>query len=80
MQLTKEEKAWVKKLNKILAECPSTRMRFFTIGDSTIFIANDDTSDEWDLDNTDPLLEAQRHGSVANETLDFPMDVEGVCG
>jgi predicted nucleotidyltransferase len=80
MILTKEEKAWVKKVNKALAECPSNRLRFFTIGDSTIYIADNDTADEWDVDNTDPLLEAQRHDAVADETIEFPNDVEGACG
>ena len=80
MILTKEEKAWVKKVNKALAECPSDRMRFFTIGDPTIHIADNDTAEQWDIDNTDPLLEAQRHGSIAEETIEFPNDVEGVCG
>ena len=80
MILTKEEKAWVKKLNKHLADCPSSRMRFFTIGDPTIYIANNDTAEEWDLPNKDPLQEAQRHGSVAGETIEFPNGVEGVCG
>lgn len=80
MKLTKAEAAWVKKLNKVLAEAPSSRMRFFTIGDSTIYIADNDTAKEWDTDNTDPLLEAQRHDAIAKETIDFPGGVEGVCG
>lgn len=80
MILTKEEKAWVKKVNKALAECPSDRMRFFTIGDSTIHIADNDTAEEWELDNTDPLLEAQRHNAIADESIEFPNIVEGVCG
>lgn len=36
--LTKQEKAWVKKLNKLLAECPSDRIGFATIGDSDVFM------------------------------------------
>lgn len=80
MILTKEEKAWVKRLNKLLAQCPSDRMRFFTIGDSEIFIANNDTAEQWDLANGDPLLNAQRQGSVADESIHFPNAVEGVCG
>lgn len=80
MILTKEEKSWVKKVNKALAECPSDRLRFFTIGDSTIHIADNDTAEEWDLDNTDLLLEAQRHNAIADESIEFPNIVEGVCG
>lgn len=80
MKLTKEEKAWVKRVNKSLAECPSDRLRFFTIGYATIYIADKDTAEQWDIDNTDPLSEAQRHGAVAEETIEFPSDVEGVCG
>ncbi|AZS06304.1 hypothetical protein MED16_gp64 [Pantoea phage vB_PagS_MED16] len=81
MKLTAAEKAWVKKVNKVLAECPSDRLRFFTIGDPDIFIANNDTAGEWDIDNCDPLIEANRHGSTAIETIRFPnQGVEGVCG
>lgn len=80
MILTKEEKAWVKKVNKALAECPSDRMRFFTIGDPDIFIANNDTASEWDVDGCDPLQSASRHGSTAIEVIRFPIGVEGVCG
>jgi hypothetical protein len=80
MILTKEEKAWVKKVNKALAECPSDRLRFFTIGDSTIHIVDNDAAEEWDQDNTDPLIEAHRKGHVAAESIEFPNAVEGVCG
>lgn len=38
MILTKEEKAWVKKLNKILSQCPSTRLGFASMGDPSIYI------------------------------------------
>lgn len=34
--LTKEEKAWVKKLNALLANCPSNRIAFATIGDRSV--------------------------------------------
>ncbi|KJT59166.1 hypothetical protein SEEH3343_07182, partial [Salmonella enterica subsp. enterica serovar Heidelberg str. RI-11-013343] len=34
--LTKQEKAWVKKLNKLLAECPSNRIAFATTGDCEV--------------------------------------------
>lgn len=80
MILTKEEKAWVKKLNKHLETCPSDRMRFFATGDRSVYIGNNDTSDEWDLNDTDTLQEAQRHCRGADETIEFPNHVEGVCG
>lgn len=34
--LTKKEKAWLDKVQKVLDECPSERIGFFTIGDPTI--------------------------------------------
>lgn len=34
--LTKQEKAWVRKLNKLLAECPSNRIAFATTGDCDV--------------------------------------------
>lgn len=49
MILTKEGKALLKKVNKVLAECPSDRMRFLTIGDPDIFIANNEMVAEYIL-------------------------------
>ncbi|MGR5945688.1 hypothetical protein [Enterobacter sp. C4G1] len=38
--LTKQEKVWVKRLNKLLAECPSKRLAFATTGDCDVSIFN----------------------------------------
>lgn len=37
-ELTKEEKAWVRKLQKVLNQCPSERLGAYTIGDNNIII------------------------------------------
>ncbi|MBV2144195.1 hypothetical protein KUG47_11895 [Falsochrobactrum sp. TDYN1] len=36
--LTNAESKWLKKLQKVLNECPSDRLGFYTIGDEGVFI------------------------------------------
>ena len=36
--LTKEEKAWIKKVQRVLDTCPSDRLGFYTIGDKDVFV------------------------------------------
>jgi ribose 5-phosphate isomerase len=36
--LTSDEQKWIRKLQRVLNECPSNRMSSFTIGDSNITI------------------------------------------
>lgn len=79
MILTKAEKAWVKKLNKVLAECPSDRLTFYAGGDPQIMIVDGDHLDAIDSHLDDPVRVAQRNGWLAPETIDFPSNVSSVC-
>jgi hypothetical protein len=84
MKLTKAEKAWVVKVNKVLAECPSDRLGFATIGDSELFIFDatgmDDIYRVLERGNTDFLPAAASLGLVADEAIHFPNNVESTAG
>ncbi|MCS3605284.1 hypothetical protein [Erwinia rhapontici] len=80
MKLTKAEKAWVKKLNKVLSECPSNRLSFYAMGDPDISIVDGDHTEEIDAILDDPLRIAQAKGWLADETISFPSNVSAVCG
>lgn len=82
--LTKEEKAWVKKLNTMLANCPSTRLAFATIGDKEVSIFDvtryDDVCDEVDNNGGEFIPCADRIGALFDEVLNFPNQVESTAG
>jgi len=42
--LTKEEAAWIKKVQRALNSCPSDRLGFFTIGDTDVQIYDKEKS------------------------------------
>lgn len=83
-KLTKEEKTWVKKLNKLLAECPSDRIGFATIGDSDVFMFDSTRYDEiiakLDRGGWDFMPAAQNIGAKFDEVLTFPANVESTAG
>lgn len=78
MILTKEEKAWLKRANKILAECPP-RLTFYAGGDCSVAIIDGDHTEEIDAEHGDPVGVAQGNGWLAVETLDFHKPVNAVC-
>lgn len=81
MKLTKEEKAWVKKLNKVLAECPSDRLGFYTIGDPQIELYDRTHQNEIEEDGGDLVrILARNDWGFDDSTLYFPAAVDGVCG
>lgn len=51
LPLTSEEKKWLKKLQKVLNECPSNRMESFTIGDNNIVIYDISANDSEEAEN-----------------------------
>ena len=79
MILTKEEKAWVKKLNKLLGQCPSDRLGFYAGGDPGIVIIDNSHLDDIDAELDDPVRIAYREGWIAKETITFPGNVHAVC-
>lgn len=82
--LTKQEKAWVKKLNKLLAECPSKRLAFATTGDCDVSIFNcqqyDAICNEQENNGGEFISAASRIGALFDEVLSFPNQVESTAG
>ncbi|RKR64004.1 hypothetical protein C7387_0681 [Yokenella regensburgei] len=83
-KLTKEEKAWVKKLNALLANCPSNRIAFATIGDCDVTLFDvaryNDICDEVDTNGSEFIPAAERIGAAFPEVLSFPNQVESTAG
>lgn len=81
--LTKEEKAWVKKMQALLDKCPSDRLGFYTIGDCDVTIFNndhyDDIIDAQDTNNEDFGPAVDRFDAHLG-SLNFPSNVESVAG
>ena len=65
--LTKAEKAWIAKLQKVLNECPSDRIGAYTIGDP-------------DLELYDRTLDASIEALQEDSSMDFCTAVEEVGG
>ncbi|MCC2917696.1 hypothetical protein [Enterobacter hormaechei] len=82
--LTKQEKIWVKKLNKLLAQCPSKRLAFATTGDCDVSIFNqthyDAICDEQENSGGEFISAAARIGALFDEVLSFPNQVESTAG
>ncbi|EOR7867414.1 hypothetical protein FYL99_RS20285 [Escherichia coli] len=82
--LTKEEKAWVKKLNTLLANCPSSRIAFATTGDCDVTLF-DVTRHSEILDSAhngggEFIPNAEKLGAAFDEILHFPNLVESTAG
>ncbi|MBL5913962.1 hypothetical protein JBO41_17525 [Enterobacter asburiae] len=82
--LTIQEKAWVKKLNKLLAQCPSKRLAFATTGDCDVSIFNQQQygaiCDEQEINGGEFISAASRIGALFDEVLNFPNQVESTAG
>lgn len=82
--LTKEERTWVNKLNKLLSQCPSKRIAFATIGDCdvTLFDATryNDICDAINDGSSEFIPAADRIGAVFDQVLTFPNQVESTAG
>lgn len=79
-KLTAAEKKWVKQMNVLLAQCPSTRIGFYTIGDSDIGLYDRTHQNAIDEDGSDLVGILLRNEWGFDEVLDFPNPVDGVCG
>lgn len=82
--MTDAERKWVKKLQKVLNECPSERIGFYTTGDRSVTVY--DRSKEEDI-NAD--LDSGRAGEFGCsvdlndayfEVLNFPAPVHSTAG
>jgi len=63
-EFTLEESKWVKRLQKVLKDCPSNRLGFYTIGDREVHIYDRDKEREIDV-------------AFNNHNVDFCQAVEG---
>lgn len=82
--LTKEEKAWVKRLNTLLANCPSSRIAFATTGDCYVTLFDvtrySDICDALHHGGGDFIPHAEKLGAAFDERLHFPNQVESTAG
>ena len=58
--LTKEEEAWIRKLEKLLLACPSDRIALQTIGYTDLSVIDSEVVDMYDLETCDG--KAKDHG------------------
>ena len=84
-KLTKKEKAWLGKVQKVLKECPSKRIGFYTIGDNSVHAFDCTMMDE--IGECMDRNEATDFGPAAikvdadfDEYLWFPNPVESTAG
>lgn len=82
--LSKQEKEWVKRLNKLLADCPSDRLAFATTGDCDVSIFNKlqycAICDEQEKNGGEFISAAARIGALFDDVLNFPNQVESTAG
>jgi hypothetical protein len=81
--LTKEEKAWLRRLQKVLDACPSDRFQFNTIGDADITVFDGsriDEINEYHDNNGGEFCNAIDELDASFGTLDFPGNVHNTAG
>lgn len=76
--LTAEETKWLKKLNKLLGECPSDRLGFFTTGDDIVSVY--DTNGEADFDTSIDFPMAVEMADALLGFARFPKNVVATVG
>lgn len=83
-KLTKKELAWIKKVQKVLDECPSERLGFYTIGDRDVFLydlSKENEVSEWMNKNKGDFCWATKALDADFFTsIDFPAPVESTAG
>ena len=76
--LTPEETKWIKKLQKVMNECPSDRLGFYTTGDTTVSVY--DSSDEASFDESVDFPMAVDKADAYLGSVDFPANVIATVG
>lgn len=83
-KLTKKEKEWLIELQEHLNKCPSKRIGFCTIGDSSVFIFDASKIqaiyDIQDAKNVDFMPAVDRADANFDTSIFFPNAVVGACG
>lgn len=78
--MTPDEKKWVKRLQKVLNECPSKRLGFYTIGDPEVTIYDRDLAEHAELEDREDFcgLVARMDAELGRVT--FPAQVHSTAG
>ncbi len=83
-KLTKKELAWIEKVQKVLDECPSERLGFYTIGDRDIFLYDRSKGHEvteWmNRNKGDFCFATKATDAYFFTSIDFPAQVESTAG
>lgn len=81
--LTKEERLWISKLQRLLDECPSKRFGFYTTGHREVTVVDLPLTEKYYQDKGRPDLDyctiVQRAGTDLGE-LRFPAAVQSTSG
>jgi nucleoside-triphosphatase THEP1 len=86
MPLEKSELKWLKKLQKVLNECPTSRLGAYTIGDANLSIYDKEVYDAYVQANPrrqkeqDDVLIIDECGAHLEFLLKFPFKVDGIAG
>jgi hypothetical protein len=79
IELTAEEKKWIKSVQRALNKCPSVRLGFYTIGDNDLSIYDTNLEHKFDQDKDFGHAVAEVDAG-ASETLIFPSCVHSTAG
>ena len=81
--LTKEERLWISKLQRLLNQCPSKRFGFYTTGYRDVTIVDLPVTEAYDRDSGYPeqdyCVKVQAAGSELGELV-FPSAVQSTSG
>lgn len=77
-ELTADEKKWLKKLQRVLDECPSKRLGFYTIGDPDVFVFDKDKEHLMTQERDFCLMVADNDAELFR--LRFPSGVYSTAG
>lgn len=75
--LTRQERAWVTRLEKLLLECPSSRLELVTIGDPNLSVVDTACADRHGIELHDG--HAERGGVILASVRSKPR-IHGVSG
>lgn len=76
--LTPEETKWLKKLQKLLNECPSERLGFYTVGDADLTVYDNTNESNFDTGIDFPMAVDLEDAALGY--LRFPANVVATVG
>ena len=76
-ELSKKEKAWIKKLEKVFNECPSKRIGCYTIGDPCLTFYDITTANKQGVEPEDSGVS---EAGLVFDWIRTPMNIQGVAG